>query len=135
MEIKTIICRTVIEAEGLRSKLMDVGIDSVTYDETNSKVARGILDKSTEVMVREEDYEKAKSVYDEIISEHNNIMPWCPKCGSEHVARLAGQKLNKGRLSMWLSSLLFFFPLSGGLSGRKYRCLDCGKEFEHLDSI
>lgn len=135
MEIKTIVCRTAIEAEALRSKLIEVGIKSVTYDETNSKVARGVLDKSIEVMVFEDDYEKAKAVYGELIAEQNSFKPWCPKCGSENVEPIPGKQLNKGRMSMWLSSILFFLPLSGGLSAHKYRCLDCGKEFEHLDNL
>lgn len=131
MEIKTITCRTAIEAEGLRARLIEAGIPSVAYDETNSKVARGILDNSMEVMVREDEYERAKAVYGEMLAEQQRVAPWCPQCGSENVESITGNRLRKGRFSIWLASLTFLFPMSGSLVGKRYRCLDCGREFEH----
>ena len=41
--MKGITCNNAIEAEGFRSALMEAGIESSIYDETNSKVARGVL--------------------------------------------------------------------------------------------
>ena len=45
MKTKNITCNSPIEAEALRSALREIGIDSNIFDETNSKVARGILAK------------------------------------------------------------------------------------------
>ena len=86
MKIKDITCSSPIEAEGLRSALWEMGIESNVFDETNSKVARGILDQRTDVLVKEEDYEQAMKVYQSYLAEQKNVMPWCPKCGSENVA-------------------------------------------------
>ena len=86
MRVKDITCNSPIEAEGLRSALRDVGIVSNIFDETNSKVARGILDKRTDVLVKEEDYEQAMKVYQSYLAEQKSVLPWCPKCGSENVA-------------------------------------------------
>ena len=47
--MKSITCNNAIEAEGFRSALLEAGIESAIYDETNSKVARGILDKTIDV--------------------------------------------------------------------------------------
>ena len=85
MKIKGITCSTPIEAEGFRSVLLEMGIESNIYDEENSKVARGILDKRTDVLVKEEDYEQAMQIYQSYMAEQKDVMPWCPKCGSENV--------------------------------------------------
>lgn len=86
MKIKDITCNSPIEAEGFRSALWEAGIESDIFDEENSKVARGILDKSTDVLVKEEDYEQAMQIYQSYMAEQKDVMPWCPKCGSENVA-------------------------------------------------
>lgn len=86
MKIKDITCNSPIEAEGFRSVLLEMGIESNIYDEENSKVARGILDKRTDVLVKEEDYEQAMQIYQSYLGGQKDVMPWCPKCGSENVA-------------------------------------------------
>ena len=53
--MKGITCNSAIEAEGFRTVLQEAGIESTIYDETNSKVARGILDRNVDVLVKEED--------------------------------------------------------------------------------
>ena len=67
MEVKHITCRTAIEAGALQAWLEDAGIKSLIYDETNSKVARGILDQTVDVMVNEEDFERATAIYEELL--------------------------------------------------------------------
>ncbi|MBR0201657.1 MAG: DUF2007 domain-containing protein [Bacteroidaceae bacterium] len=67
MEVKRITCRTAIEAGALQAWLEDAGIKSLIYDETNSKVARGILDQTVDVMVNEEDFERATAIYEELL--------------------------------------------------------------------
>jgi len=130
MDIKRITCNSAIEAEGFRAKLMEAGIESTVYDETNSKVARGVLDSTIEVMVDESDYERAQVIYQQFMDEKRAFTPWCPECGGENVECTSDQKPHKGRWAMFLASILTFIPFSGTASVRSYRCKDCGKEFE-----
>ncbi len=131
MDVKRITCNTAIEAEGLRARLSEIGIKSLTYDETNSKVARGVIDSTIDVMVDECDYERANAIYQLLLKEKESFLPWCPECGSENVELLTASRPSKGRWAMFLTSLLTFLPFSNSLNVRKYRCRDCGKEFEH----
>ena len=75
MKIKDITCNSPIEAEGFRSALLEAGIQSNIFDETNSKVARGIHDKKTDVFVREEDYEQAMKVYESYMASLLMFIP------------------------------------------------------------
>ena len=86
MKIKDITCNSPVEAEGFRSALSEAGIESDIFYEENSKVARGILDKRTDVLVKAEDYEQAMQVYQSYMAGQKDVMPWCPKFGSENVA-------------------------------------------------
>ena len=72
MQIKRITCRSSIEAAALKSWLEEANINCVIYDETNSKVARGILDQTMDVMVREEDLERANDIYEELLKTNNS---------------------------------------------------------------
>ena len=78
--MKGITCNNAIEAEGFRSALLEAGIESSLYDETNSKVARGVLDQTVDVLVNEKDYEQALKLYQTLQAEQQNFKPWCPKC-------------------------------------------------------
>lgn len=127
MDIKRITCRTHIEAAALCSRLEEAGIKGIIYDETNSKVARGILDQTIDVMVNEKDIERAKSIYEEMLQSEEETLPWCPSCGSENVEKLndAGHTA-KGLLSA-LATILSSIPVK--LSTKHYICRDCGKKF------
>jgi len=67
MDIKRITCRSAIEAAALQAWLEEANIKCIIYDETNSKVARGILDQTTDVMVNAEDWERANAIYEELL--------------------------------------------------------------------
>lgn len=140
MTQKSIICNSYIEAESLRALLMEKGITCVSYDETNSKVARGILDTTVQVMVREEDYDEAMEAYNEMVRGQEGQMPWCPRCGSDNVEPEGGgagetqgtasptgaasgtaRKLKRTLLSILRPILLGY--------SRKYVCRDCGHRF------
>lgn len=130
MDVKRITCNTAIEAEGLRAKLAEAGIKSVTYDETNSKVARWVLNSTVDVMVNDCDYDRAVELYQQMATEKQAFIPWCPECGGENVECLTKPKAKKGRWAMYLAAILAFIPFSNLANVRKYRCRDCGKEFE-----
>ena len=72
MQIKRITCRSSIEAAALKAWLEEANINCVIYDETNSKVARGILDQTMDVMVRDEDWERANAIYEELLKENDS---------------------------------------------------------------
>lgn len=129
MVTKNIVCKSAVEAEGLKALLREEGIICESFDETNSKVARGVLDNSIEVMVKEEDYDRAMEIYQGQLEEQNMFRPWCPQCGSEDVVLLSDAKVNKKRLPMFLAAAMTFLPLGGGLNEEEYRCNACGKKF------
>lgn len=128
MEIKDITCNSPIEAEGLRSALREAGIESDIFDETNSKVARGILDQSTEVLVKEEDYEQAMKVYQSFLANQPTVMPWCPKCGSEDVTVQKKKNATTRQLPRILATLLMLIPI-GVCTTEKFVCNSCGHKW------
>ena len=128
--MKGITCNNTIEAEGFRAILQEAGIESTIYDETNSKVARGILDKTVDVLVKEEDMEQAKQLYQTVLAEQQkDFKPWCPKCGSEN---LTIEKLNNSttrHLPRILATALMSIPF-GTCKTEKYVCNDCGHKWK-----
>ncbi|MBR4644090.1 MAG: DUF2007 domain-containing protein [Bacteroidaceae bacterium] len=72
MEIKRITCRSAIEAAALKAWLEEANINCIIFDETNSKVARGLLDQTMDVMVKEEDLERANAIYKELLKANGN---------------------------------------------------------------
>ena len=129
MIIKDITCNSPIEAEGFRSALREAGIESDIFDETNSKVARGILDKRIEVLVKEDDYERAKKIYESYMAEQQNVMPWCQKCGSENVEAQKKKYATTRQLPRILATLLTFIPI-GVCTAQKFVCNNCGHKWE-----
>lgn len=127
MDIKRITCRTAIEAAALCAKLEEAGIKGVIYDETNSKVARGILDPTIDVMVNEENLERANAIYDEMLKAGEEVLPWCPSCGSENVVKLDKPTQTSKGLLGFISAVLCFVPFRS--STNNYMCKDCGKKF------
>lgn len=127
MDIKRITCRTAIEAAALCAKLEEAGIKGVIYDGTNSKVARGILDPTIDVMVNEENLERANAIYDEMLKAGEEVLPWCPSCGSENVVKLDKPTQTSKGLLGFISAVLCFVPFR--LSTNNYMCKDCGKKF------
>ena len=127
--IKGITCNNPIEAEGFRSALLEAGIESSIYDETNSKVARGILDQAVDVLVKEEDYEQARQLYQSFLAEQQTLKPWCPKCGSENVTVQKVKNPTARQLPRILAVVLMFFPF-GVCKTEKFVCSDCGYKWE-----
>ncbi len=129
MKIKNITCNSPIEAEGLCAVLREAGIDSNVYDETNSKVARGILDKRTDVLVKEEDHERAMKVFQAFQAEQQTVLPWCPECGSENVMVQKKKAVTTRQLPRILAALLMFVP-TGACTTESLVCNNCGHQWE-----
>jgi len=127
MDVKRITCRSAIEAAALCAKLEEQDIKSTIFDETNSKVARGNLDQTVDVMVGENDFERAGAVYEEMLKAAEAFKPWCPSCGSENVSKLDRPvHTAKGCLAFFVS-VFAFLPCKS--SPKQYVCNDCGKQF------
>ena len=128
--MKGITCNSVIEAEGFRTVLQEAGIESTIYDETNSKVARGILDRTVDVLVKEEDMEQAKQLYQKFLNEQEKAFkPWCPKCGSENLTVEKQQNSTVRQLPRILATALMLIPF-GTCKTEKYVCNDCGHKWK-----
>ena len=127
--MKGITCNNAIEAEGFRFALMEAGIESSIYDETNSKVARGVLDQAVDVLVNEKDYDRALKLYQTLQAEQQNFKPWCPKCGSENVTVQEKKGASPRQLPRILAALLIFIPFGSGTTERCI-CNDCGHKWE-----
>ena len=126
MEVKRITCRSAIEAAALCSKLEEESIKSTIFDETNSKVARGNLDQTVDVMVGENDFDQANAIYEAMMKAEEAFKPWCPACGSENVSKQnKPAPTGKGCLASFVSFLDFLFKPSP----KQYVCNDCGKQF------
>ena len=129
MKLKHITCNNAIEAEALRSTLQDLGIESKTYDETNSKVARGILDNTFDVIVNAEDYGQATQLYATLQAESQSVKPWCPKCGSENIVAQEKKHASSRQLPRLLATLVMLIPF-GTASSQTFVCNDCGHRWE-----
>ncbi len=129
MDIKSITCNNPIEAEGLRSALHEAGIESRIYDEANSKVARGILDARVEVLIKKEDYDKAIQIQQQLATKRENIIPWCPKCGSENIT---AQKKPRPNIHRIIEILLILCAqlIIGKVTTHTYTCHDCGHKWD-----
>lgn len=128
--MKGITCNSAIEAEGFRSVLQETGIESTIYDETNSKVARGILDKTVDVLVEEKNMERAKQLYQTFLAEQQkDFKPWCPKCGSENLTLEKQNSSTTRQLPRILATALMSIPF-GTCKTEKYVCNDCGHKWK-----
>ena len=128
--MKGITCNSAIEAEGFRTVLQEAGIESTIYDETNSKVARGILDRTVDVLVKEEDMEQAKQLYQKFLTEQEKAFKlWCPKCGSENLTVEKQQNSTVRQLPRILATALMLIPF-GTCKTEKYVCNDCGHKWK-----
>lgn len=106
-------CNTAIEAATLKELLEEQGIECQIWDETNSKVARGLItDRSVDVMVREGDYDEAFRIYDKLRKEQaQRTVKWCPRCGSENIQITVQYK----RFGNWTAFFLGIVMLALGL--------------------
>ena len=128
--MKGITCNSAIEAEGFRSVLQETGIESTIYDETNSKVARGILDKTVDVLVEEKNMERAKQLYQTFLAEQQkDFKPWCPKCGRENLTLEKQNSSTTRQLPRILATALMSIPF-GTCKTEKYVCNDCGHKWK-----
>lgn len=82
---RKLICDNVVEAETLKARLLEEGIACSSYDESTNKAIVGGYIPGAVVLVKEEDYERAKAIQEADHQKRDESIPWCPLCGSENV--------------------------------------------------
>jgi hypothetical protein len=118
-----------IDATLLQHRLERAGIRSFVTNENISAMLphfNGILGQGIQVMVGEEDYEKARA----ILAIHGNAMQVekCPFCGSTNIGFGMRGKNRWGDRILVFISLLFAVPF--GNIKNKYYCKACKEDFE-----
>jgi hypothetical protein len=120
--------RDSIEANFLQHKLAFNNIESfVTNEHTGSLMPHlyGMLGHGIQVMVSDDDYEKAKEIL--LISQQENEMRQCPHCGSTNVGYGIKGKNRMGDKILIFISLILTVPM--GNIRNKYYCKDCEEDF------
>ena len=128
MKTKSITCSSIVDAQALNNKLAEANIESQINDGAGDWVVQRVPNQAVEVVVREEDYERAIAIYNSLPAI-NKSLPWCPKCGSEEVAisdRNVEKGMNENSLKSFISKLFGFHP-------KKYVCKACGHTFHCAD--
>lgn len=102
------------------------GIESFTTNEHITTLLphlNGILGHGIQIMVREDQYQKAK----EILGKNERALE-CPECGSKNIGYgMRGTQRLGDRFLIFLS-VLFAMPM--GNIKNKYYCKDCNNAFE-----
>ena len=115
-----------IEATLIQQRLEMEAIESFTTNEHITTLLphlSGILGHGIQIMVREDQYQKAK----EILGKSEKT-PECPECGSKNIGYgMRGKQRFGDRLLIFLS-VLFAMPM--GNIKNKYYCKDCNNAFE-----
>ncbi len=114
-------CNTSFDANMIKSKLDSEGIECFISNENFSTIYP-FLSGAIDIMVKEEDLERAK----EIIGDDSAKDIICPSCGSKNIRMgLGSNKLKK--LFLILIAALTFSP--AGIRKAQLKCKDCGAEF------
>jgi len=124
--IRLTICDSVIEANFLKNNLENEGIECFLTNEISSTlvpVYNGMMNAGIQVMINEEDLEKASK----LIEHPDVIKPLvCPNCNSSNIKFGFGKRKGWKVLGVILS-LLVAIPF--GNIKRYYYCKDCKAEF------
>jgi len=130
--IRLTTCYTIIEANMLKSMLVNEEIESFLTNENFTTLMpgyNGMLGAGIQVMIEDTDYEKAVKLMQ---SHENSEVIKCPDCNSENISF----GLGKNRIRKIIIAILSAFiatPL--GNINSTYYCNDCGNDFKRtLDS-
>lgn len=124
--IRLTTCDSIIDANFLKNNLENEGIECFLSNEISSTLVpfyNGMMNAGIQVMINDEDLEKASKLIDipEVVKP---IM--CPNCNSTNIKFGFGEKKGWKILGVILS-LLVILPF--GNIKRNYFCKDCKTEF------
>lgn len=120
---------TVVMANLVKTKLDAYGIPCFLTDEnfTSLYPIRNEIFPGTRIHIFEKDLERAREVLKE--EELSNDEAYqCPHCHSRNVVFEHSQKVSVHKVISYLSAILF--AIAPYLDKKRYRCLDCEKEFD-----
>ena len=121
--------RNSIEATLLQHTLEMEGINSfITNEHTSTMLPHlyGMLGHGIQIMVADEDYERADLVLKS--KEKESRITICPYCGSSNIGFGMAGKKRLGDQLLILLSLIAALPM--GNIKNKYFCKDCREDFE-----
>ena len=124
---KVLTCDNHAEAHIMQGRLENEGIDCFLTNENSTTILpqfNNMMGSGIQLIVREEDFEKARIILKDIIEPDNEALI-CPNCGSTNI----GLGLGKGKfikLFNILITVLMAIPM-GNLKP-KYYCKDCKTE-------
>lgn len=127
--VKLITCNDAVQAHILQGALENEGIESILHNENFSTLYKGFVNSiaGVDILVMEEDYEKAVQVLKENQSWPEELV-LCPYCGSSEI-KFALKK--GGRVRAACATVIAM--LAGAPPGNNhwhYTCKQCGKTFE-----
>jgi DNA-directed RNA polymerase subunit RPC12/RpoP len=117
-----------IEANIAKAKLQADGIACFLTNENFSVLQPGLSGQMTgsiDLMINEEDLEKAKEILDDIVEDASYK---CPHCGSKNIIIRYGKNA-LSRFFLILAGILFAFPINRARN--EYFCRTCRKSFPH----
>lgn len=117
-----------IDATFLQNRLEQDEIVSFTTNENISALLPhfdGMLGNGVQIMVREEDFEKAKQLLESY--QKQNEVTACPHCGSSNIGFGMRGKNRIGDKLLIFVSLITAIPM--GNIKNKYYCRDCKEDF------
>ncbi|MBN2729866.1 MAG: DUF2007 domain-containing protein [Bacteroidales bacterium] len=117
-----------IEANIAKAKLQADGIACFLTNENFSVLQPGLSGQMTgsiDLMINEEDLEKAKEILDDIVEDDSYK---CPHCGSDKVIIRYGKNA-VSRFLLVLGSIFMGAPIRQ--STNEYFCRSCRKSFPH----
>ena len=130
MKIMTIVrlttCDNSIDANFIKNNLENEGIECFLTNEISSTlvpVYNGMMNAGIQIMINEDDLEKASKLIEQPAIENPIV---CPNCNSQNIKFGFGNRKGLKILGVILS-LLVTIPF--GTIKRNYYCIDCKTEF------
>ena len=119
-------CNDIFEANLIKTRLIDSGIDCFLTNENFTSLypgLNGIMGAGVQIMIDDKDAEKANK----ILGQNNDKLIKCPNCNSENVVFGLGNK-KFGKITWILLSILIMVPFNN--LKLTYYCRDCKTEFK-----
>ena len=126
MNTKTITCSSIVQTQAFNNLLAEANIKSTINDGAGDWVVQRVPNQAVEVVVSEEDYERALTLFSTLPKAVEESIIWCPKCGSEEITKLSNSEDTKSGFFTFLKSLLSLLCV---LHSNNYICKKCGHKF------